>query len=299
MANVDGVKGLLRAGNFSTNVPGTCLGFVYQHMLADIGLASIGRGSGHYNNAIDAWTYADENQKHPGDRNPPPGSVVIFGPSPTRTDANADAGDIMFADGTPGVLYGTDITYGRTGRMTIAGREAQTERPYLGWLSQFLGHNLINIGGWNEAPPAPPAPPERTDDDEMLSQDAQNFITNLFNYSNNVSRREARYRLYQSPGLGIWAIDYPGHDAVHVHNMSDLGWMQGKAQIVASAEVVVGMTDDELKLAIQFARGEYDDKDTTYPAPDYDGLSLDQIKSAVAEILQKAGVINTAPVATK
>lgn len=142
MANIDVLATLPAARAVTRNTPGTCLGVVY----AGFGsVQSIGPGAGHFARAIDAWDYAAE--KHVGDRNPPIGVPVYFGVSPTRTDKNAGAGDVARSIGG-GLLFVTDVAgaTGRTGIMTIAAREKETARPYLGWTADFLGHQLVNIG---------------------------------------------------------------------------------------------------------------------------------------------------------
>jgi len=142
MATIDAQAALARSRKKTLNVIGECLGEVYR----DCGsIPSIGPGSGHYTIAYNAWVYSAA--KHPGDRNPPVAVPVVFGPSPTRTDKNKNAGDIAWSIGG-GLLWVTDV-YGNPGHMgimTIAAREKQTARPYLGWMGDFLGHELTNIG---------------------------------------------------------------------------------------------------------------------------------------------------------
>jgi GH25 family lysozyme M1 (1,4-beta-N-acetylmuramidase) len=140
MANIDAQAGLARARSHSTNTPGECLGFVYA---AYGSVQSIGPGAGRYQYAIAGWNYAT--QKHPNDWNPPVGVPVYFGVSPTRKDKNKAAGDVGISMGG-GIGWFTDVTTGRTGAMTLAARARQTARPYLGWTSDFLGHQLVNIG---------------------------------------------------------------------------------------------------------------------------------------------------------
>ena len=141
MGQIDAQAGLARARTRGTNIPSTCLGFVFA---AYGSVPSIGPGSGHYGIAYNAWVYS--NGQHPGDTNPPVGVPVVFGPSPTRSDRNAGAGDIAISMGG-GLLFCSDgAGSGRTGVMTIGARAKQTGRPYLGWMDDFLGHQLVNIG---------------------------------------------------------------------------------------------------------------------------------------------------------
>lgn len=118
-----------------SNVPGYCLAWVYSVFGS---VQSIGPGAGHFSTALDGWNYAQ--LKHLNDYSPPAGVPVYFGVSPTRTDRNKRAGDVTVSLGG-GRVAATDYPYGgRIGTLTIAQRAAQTQRPYLGWTGDFLGH---------------------------------------------------------------------------------------------------------------------------------------------------------------
>jgi GH25 family lysozyme M1 (1,4-beta-N-acetylmuramidase) len=142
MANIDAQAGLARARTHTTNTPGTCLGFVYA---AYGSVQSIGPHAGQYPVALNGWLYST--QQHAGDWNPPVGVPVYFGVSPTRTDKNKAAGDVGISIGGGNGFFTDAAGNGRTGVMSLAARAKQTARPYLGWTSDFLGHQLVNIGG--------------------------------------------------------------------------------------------------------------------------------------------------------
>lgn len=140
MANIDAQAGLARARTHATNRIGYCFAEVSTWYNSP---AAIGPGKGNYGIAYNQWVYSAD--RHPGDYNPPVGVAVVFGPSPTRTDRNKNAGDIAISMGG-GLIWCTDVTPGRTGVMTIAARARQTARPYMGWTGDFVGHKLVNIG---------------------------------------------------------------------------------------------------------------------------------------------------------
>jgi hypothetical protein len=120
-----------------TNVPGSCLNTVWQAYGSH---SSIGAHAGQYPDAIDGWLYATK--RHPNDLNPPAGFPVWYGPSPTRTDDNAGAGDVVISIGN-GQIIGTDVGgAGRIGVMSLISRGQIIQRPYLGWTEDFLGYDI-------------------------------------------------------------------------------------------------------------------------------------------------------------
>jgi hypothetical protein len=133
----------------SANTPGMCLNTVWQAYGSH---DSIGAYAGQYPDALSAWTHATV--KHPGDFNPPAGVPVYFGVSPTRTDSNAAAGDVVLSLGGGNVI-GTDVGgAGRIGVTTIRARGAAISRPYLGWCEDFLGYSVVTAAftGLNATP---------------------------------------------------------------------------------------------------------------------------------------------------
>lgn len=103
---------------------------------------SKGSGAGKYQNAIDVWNYGTG--RHAGSYNVPAGAPVVFGKSPTRTDSNAPKGDVAISIGG-GLIVATDATGNMVGIMTIAARAKQTQRPYLGWLDNWLGNPITGL----------------------------------------------------------------------------------------------------------------------------------------------------------
>ncbi|ROP78336.1 hypothetical protein EDF18_0982 [Frigoribacterium sp. PhB107] len=137
MTTIDSAAFLARArAAIGTSIipQGMCLNFVWR--MAG-GLSSIGNAVGRLDTAYNSWLAADD--KHPGDRHPPAGVALHYGPSPTRTDRNRNAGDVTVSIGG-GLQIATDVTGARVGIMTIAAREKQTQRPYLGWTGDLGGH---------------------------------------------------------------------------------------------------------------------------------------------------------------
>jgi len=137
MATIDSAAFVARARaavGTSITPQGMCLNFVWR--MAG-GLSSIGNAVGRLDTAYNSWLAADD--KHPGDRHPPAGVALHYGPSPTRTDRNRNAGDVTVSIGG-GLQIATDATGARVGIMTIAAREKQTQRPYLGWTGDLGGH---------------------------------------------------------------------------------------------------------------------------------------------------------------
>ena len=123
---------------------GMCLNFVWRMCGSN---PSVGDAVGHLDTAWNAWQVVKG--KHLGDRNVPAGYFAMLGPSPTRTDKNKNAGDIIISRGD-GTFICTDASGAKVGVMTLAAREKQTQRPYVGW-GEDLGNHPI-LGAAN--PPA-------------------------------------------------------------------------------------------------------------------------------------------------
>lgn len=102
--------------------------------------------------------------KHRGDRNPPAGVPVWWGPK-----ASSAAGDVVISLGG-GKVVATDWPYnGVINITTIDARERQIGRPYLGWTEEILGA-AIDFGtpasGGGDLYPTRPVSEE---DDTMLA----------------------------------------------------------------------------------------------------------------------------------
>lgn len=102
------------------------------------------RADGTWPTAYAAWK--DTPGKHEGDRNPPAGVPVWFGPK-----ASSSAGDVVISLGG-GRVAATDYpSYGVVGTCTIDERQAQIGRPYLGWTETILGAAIDFAGGGTPA----------------------------------------------------------------------------------------------------------------------------------------------------
>ncbi|QNJ55544.1 lysin A [Microbacterium phage Phinky] len=101
--------------------------------------------------------------KHRGDRNPPPGVPVWWGPKP----GNA-AGDVVISLGG-GKVVATDWPYnGVIGITTIDARERQINRPYLGWTEEILGQP-VDFPRPDSGGDLYPTRPVSEEDDTMLA----------------------------------------------------------------------------------------------------------------------------------
>lgn len=130
-----------QVGN-SITPQGMCLNFVWRMYGA---VPSVGNAVGHLDTAWNAWSVVSD--KVTGDRDVPAGFFAMLGPSPTRTDKNKNAGDIIISAGD-GTFICTDASGSRVQYMTLAAREAQTQRPFVGWGKDLGGHSIVDdIGG--------------------------------------------------------------------------------------------------------------------------------------------------------
>jgi hypothetical protein len=127
-----GVNGMAAAQtllNMDTVRPGYCLHYVWLAYKAH-GAVSDGK---YYPTAYSAWEQGWGH--HPGDWNPPPGVPVYFGQKPS-----SGAGDVVISMGG-GRCAATDWPYnGVTNETTLAARQRQIGRPYLGWMDNILGY---------------------------------------------------------------------------------------------------------------------------------------------------------------
>lgn len=125
------------------NKPGYCLEWVDWAVLQ--GKSSIGPHAGQYATAYDAWLYSTNRQAIPANEIVPKDMVVVLGPSPTRTDADKNAGDVIISrgDGTYACTDSPTGGGGVIGTCTLAQRTAQTQRPVLGYIPNFCGYDLV------------------------------------------------------------------------------------------------------------------------------------------------------------
>lgn len=117
---------------------GQCLNWVWTKAGAR---QSIPPALGRMDTAQHAWEAVEEADRIHGDPNPIAGVTVFFGPSPTRTDGNKDAGDVAISLGG-GMLAATDAAGAYIGLISIPARAKQTQRPYLGSSKTLGGHRF-------------------------------------------------------------------------------------------------------------------------------------------------------------
>lgn len=135
---VNGVAAANTLYSYSGIKYGMCLYYVWQAYKANG--ASTGRQAG---TAYEGWQKSDG--KHPGDRNPPAGVPVWFGPK-----ASSSAGDVVISLGGGKVVATDWPSNGHTGICTIDQRQAQIGRPYLGW-SERIFDVAIDFNGAGSA----------------------------------------------------------------------------------------------------------------------------------------------------
>lgn len=287
MAIIDAVLTVARARSFvgrEIRPQGMCLNFVWQRSGA---LSSIGASVGRMTTAYQSWLASFE--RHEGDWNAPAGAYVYYGPSPTRWDKNKNAGDIGISIGGGYAIFTDAAGQGaRVGIMSLRARAAQISRPYLGWCANLGGHR-ISFGTLTPASPTP-ATPIRTDDDEMLTPEAQAWmrkeIRDAINDNTNTNaarvldgiRRDGRYRVYKNRETGAYKVinwDLPSDDPARVIYPNDeahLARMFNPYQLVgdtaAQAKVVEPFEFESLgRLADGTDIAYREDKTTPTPAP--------------------------------
>lgn len=151
-APVDGAAAANTMIAFGTWRVGYCLECVWEAY--ERNGASTGLSAG---TATEAW-YESLGQ-HPGDRNPPAGVPVWWGPK-----SSSSAGDVVISLGG-GNVVATDWPYGgQIGICTIDERERQIGRPYLGW-TEYIFDQPIAQG----------------EDDDDMNAEQDNRLRNIEN----------------------------------------------------------------------------------------------------------------------
>lgn len=147
MTGVDGMAAAQTLLGYDSVTPGYCLKYVWQAYKAH-GAVSDGKS---YPTAYSAWQQSDPATRHEGDWNPPPGVPVYFGPK-----SSSSAGDIVISTGG-GRCAATDWPHnGVTGETTLADRQRQVGRPYLGWTEEILGYPVdLGDGGTDQGDDMP------------------------------------------------------------------------------------------------------------------------------------------------
>lgn len=199
-----------------TNSPGSCLRWQYFAVGAEPNLTPAGI-------AMDAWTNAPAEHRHPipTDRPVPKDMIIVLGPSPTRTDHDRNAGDVVVSNGTG---IGLDTSVGATdwpyagviGNTTLRQRISQTQRPVLGYLTWWLGYDLTGAGT-EPASVSTPTPIKISEEDmavngfiapdsagniwvcDVLSGTRYNLIANQSSVANAV----ASMTMYRNAGIKV------------------------------------------------------------------------------------------------
>jgi len=131
-----------------------CLHYVWQAYKAQG--ASTARSA---YDALEAWNKTEG--RHPGDRNPPAGVPVWFGAKP-----GSAAGDVVISLGD-GLVVATDYPrFGVVGVCTIAERQAQIGRPYLGWSEAIFDQPIAFTAPGAAASGASTAPPTTSEEED-------------------------------------------------------------------------------------------------------------------------------------
>lgn len=140
MPSVQAADAIAYGKSHTTNTPGTCENFWWRAFGAH---PSIGPHAGDFGTAYKGWL--NDGAQHPGDYNVPAGALVYFGPSPTRTDKDKNAGDVCLSLGG-NVVIATDFPRGGVvGVTTIQARAKQTQRPYMGWNGVCCGYEIEGL----------------------------------------------------------------------------------------------------------------------------------------------------------
>jgi hypothetical protein len=145
---IDGLAAAFTLLNRGTVAPRLCLKYVWQAYAAHGAATDLEAGT-----AYAAWKLSAG--KHRGDRNPPAGVPVWWGPR-----AGSAAGDVVISLGGGRVVATDWPSLGRVGVTTIAARERQIGRPYLGW-----SESIFDVPVWAPSPAA--VPQQEVEEDDM------------------------------------------------------------------------------------------------------------------------------------
>jgi hypothetical protein len=136
VSTIDALAGAARMQGWSSYASGMCLEAVWNAYGSH---PSTGPHAGQFPYALKGWQYSTK--QHPGDRNVPAGAPVYF------TAGGNGFGHIAISLGGNRVVS-TDIpSAGRVGITTLEDIEHRWGRTYLGWTGDFLGYDLVNLGG--------------------------------------------------------------------------------------------------------------------------------------------------------
>lgn len=189
---LDGSAAISRMAPGTKNTASACLYTVWVALGCP---HTLGRLAGHtFATATEAYQYTT---KRHTDRNPPAGVPVWFG----STAGPRYAGDTHWPDGDValsvgnGFLYGTDYpVFGHTGKCTIAQREQQTGRVYLGWTEDFLGNDVAYAGAAS------------TDATPLISEEDDMKLTAIRNHDGSLGIIDSAGLLHSISDQGLWNV---------------------------------------------------------------------------------------------
>lgn len=260
---VDGLAAARTLLSYSGIRGGYCLFYVWQAYKAQGATTERSAPT-----ATEAWYRSDG--RHPGDRNPPPGVPVFWGPK-----ASSSAGDVVISLGG-GRVAATDYPYyGVTGTCTIDERERQIGRPYLGW-AECIFDQPINLPAATSGVATPAAlTPVQEDDmyDDDAKRDAAKRHDAVMAELKRVRQAAAPYKVL-SWGTGLVAVNpLNGKFWILPPGYSDL--LQGLGYTGGDP---FAASDDQLGFATGFLPATIGDRD----GDGFTSADLDEIKKAIA-----------------
>lgn len=179
MPTIDGPAAARTMRAFGSNRAGYCLLTVWLAYKAHGAYSAIT-----YPTAYSAW---QATRRRHSDRTPPAGVPVWFGKRP-----DSAAGDVVISLGGGRVIATDYPTWGRIGECTIDQRQAQINRPYLGWSEDFLGNTIAHSGAEQE-------------DDMPTPEEYARAV-----WAHKLNKQSAGSRLQQQAGNSAKAVwEYP------------------------------------------------------------------------------------------
>lgn len=272
---VNGLAAAQTMLDFATWRPGYCLEAVWQAFKRNGARTDRSAPT-----AYVGWQNSDD--KHPGDRNPPPGVPVWWGPK-----ASSSAGDVVISLGG-GRVVATDWPHnGVIGITTIDARQRQIGRPYLGWTGDILGADIAySTPAGGGSTPAPTTPKEW---DEMATRaEVKSAVLEAL-----ASRPDAKIVSFSGEDRNGIYLAAPGHwhqfTAEEWKQFSDHGLRSGIGDLIpvnardfdvlkaiyapSAAPAPAVLTDDQLQVIVAQIKQE--------TSADLDDVDLDRIAKAV------------------
>ncbi len=149
MSTYDGVTGAQRLLAFGSYTAGYCLQAVARAIFGGTPTKSTHTPPHVVDQALDVWNIAPASRRHPGDRNPPAGALLLYGKRKGHI-AIGTGGDRQVSTDWP--------SNGKIGVATIEQIEKSWGQTYLGWTDYLEGDDVTYV---YPAPPASPSPTQR------------------------------------------------------------------------------------------------------------------------------------------